>query len=60
MGQTYQCNHCHQPCESPAETFIHIFSFHLRRDIGVDKVKAKPLLQEMAYYHPIEWETERN
>jgi hypothetical protein len=60
MSQTYSCSHCGQMCETPGDTFRHIFSFHLHKDIGMGKAEAKVVLGHFEPYMPHEFDFYKN
>ena len=56
-GQTYYCNHCNHPFEETFWCFLHIFTTHLHKDIGIptqkpaDRLRVARMLRTCHRYH---------
>jgi hypothetical protein len=46
----YCCNHCGISSETTFEVFLHIFTDHLHKDIGVGKQEVQGLLKKTYLY----------
>ena len=45
LMQSYCCVQCGQPSRGILDIFLHIFSYHLHRDMGLLPVDSKPRLK---------------
>lgn len=48
--QSYCCQHCGIYSESTFELFLHIFTDHLHKDIGLETPQVKEIMQKMHPY----------
>jgi len=48
--QIYSCNHCGLNSESIFNIFLHIFTDHLHKDIGLSKEEGRELLKKTYLY----------
>ena len=48
--QIYYCNHCGLNSESIFNIFLHIFTDHLHKDIGLSKEEGRELLKQTYLY----------
>ena len=45
--QTYCCQHCGLSSKTTLELFLHIFTEHLHKDIGLEKEEVPEMLMKM-------------
>jgi len=51
MMQTYSCQHCGLSSKTTFDLFLHIFTHHMHKDVGLTRKEVRRLLREA---HPLD------
>ncbi len=46
----FGCQHCHESFTSPYDTFVHIWTAHLHKDLALEPAESKSLLHKARVY----------